>query len=1076
MTITTQTGKVVVDTNLIPYIRQREVEFVANNLKPYKVARIFFDDIAVNGFCQAGSRILLDSKKVVEVSRNNDSIVVQNDIVWQGTNATVNTFNGIVESFNPSNRTVTIRRLEGDFDDKAQLFFQNSRTTITYSSSIVVSAVDSQTADLFYPGEGVIAPQRGNGFATVIATSGSNILYLKQNYINVNVAPVGVSLALVASQYKPGDIVYQTADGSQRYDQAIFRGIVKYFHGTGQGLIAIEPVQGSRFTVNANTGLAISDPNFEANALTHIWNATTPSAAALYASEFNNATFGSNNTIRSTQNASVNINISSFVHRSGVIANVDSGSSQTIILNSGSGNAPALGNLIYFCSGSGVGEFKRITNISGGIATLESPLSFSPDCTTKYSVGNHDVDLYGGIAGLFHIPSYSRFKFKTGNRLFTITDTARYNDPDYGMRAIATYAASGILQTTQRIQTTPVLKPMPELNGDSLVSPTAPADRPAVGDAVKPPITGSSASTIPRIPLGDGMAQTFFTPKPNSNKQDYGMYCTSIDLFFKSKPSTATYFKNSKLISRGSLQLPVTVKIAEVQNGYPTKNYLAAKSVNAKDVNVSDIPNINDPTTITKFTFDDPVFLEPNREYAIIVGSESPEYELFIAELGDNVIGSAASSPIRISEQPYAGSFFRSQNSSTWTPYQNQDLMFIVNKAIFDSSGTVNFNLDAPPVANIDIDRVMLMSTDLNFPVGLIDYKLRGVYSATSLLDTIGTNLVVNKPVEFGTLLDKSSKNSTNRRKLIQGNANSFILNVDMSSTDPDISPILNIERLSLTAATFAINNAGLSNTKIAISNYGSKYISTNTTAVDPLTSISVHGSTSLAVNTAAIAFRNAYFPYPAHNVGLYAITISGGDGSGANGFALANTDGSNTINAIVLTQMGSGYVRTPTVVIQAPNFNGTTGGITAAATVSGEDSKSGGNILSKYITREIVLEEGFESGDLRVFMDAIRPTGTDILVYYKVLSPDDPETINDKSWQLMGKVKESYSRNPNTFIALEFRPSLEENRIRYTENGISYPIGGTFKNFQIKVCMITNDQSLIPRIKNLRVTALPEG
>jgi len=163
-------------------------------------------------------------------------------------------------------------------------------------------------------------------------------------------------------------------------------------------------------------------------------------------------------------------------------------------------------------------------------------------------------------------------------------------------------------------------------------------------------------------------------------------------------------------------------------------------------------------------------------------------------------------------------------------------------------------------------------------------------------------------------------------------------------------------------------------------------------------------------------------------------------------------------------------------VTIQAPTFLGTTGGTTATTVVSGEDGKSGGNILAKYLTREIILEDGFESGDLRVFMDAIRSTGTDILVYYKVRSGDDPESISDKSWRLMSKVKDVFSRNPSTFIGLEFRPSLDENRINYTENGVSYPIGGTFKHFQIKVCMITSDQSLIPRVKNLRITAVPEG
>jgi hypothetical protein len=1067
MAITTQTGKVVVDTNLVPYIRGREVEFVAHNLKPYKIARIFFDDVAVNGFCQAGSRVLLDSKKVVEVDRNNAATVYQSDIVYQGTSATVNTFNGIVESFDTTNKKVTIRRLEGDFDDNAQLYFQNVRTTLTYSNANVVSVADSNTADLFFPGEGVIAPQRGNGFATVISTSGSNIIYLKQNYMNINVDPVGISLSVAASQCKPGDMVYQTEDGAQRYDKATFRGIVRYFHGLGQGMMAIEPIQGT-FVANAT--------NSTANAKTYIWNATTPSAAAIAANNYNSATFASNSLIASIQNSSVSINVSSFVHRSGVVANVNSGSASLLILNSNSGNAPALGNLIYFCSGTGVGEIKKITAINGANATLNSALTFVPDCTTRYSVGNHEVDEYGSLSGLFHIPSFPSFKFKTGNRIFTITDTARYNDPDYGMRAAASYAASGILQTTQRIQTTPVLSPLPETDGNSLVVPSSPADRPAVGTPVKSPVTGSTASTIPRIPLGDGMAQTFFVPKPNSNKQDYGIYCTSVDLFFKSKPSVATYFKNSKLISRGSLQLPVTVKIAEVQNGYPTKNYLASKTVNAKDVNVSDIPNVNDPTTSTKFTFDDPVFLEPNREYAIIVGSDSPDYELFIAELGADVLGSGTTTTVRISEQPYAGSFFRSQNSSTWTPYQNQDLMFVLNKAVFDTSGTVTFNLDMPPVANIDIDRVMLTSTDLKFPVGIVDYKLKGVYSSTLAQETSGVDLEPNKPVEFGTLLDKSAKTSINRRKLLQGNANSMILTVDMSSTDADVSPIVNIERLAITAATFSINNAGLSNTKIAITNYGAKYISSNTTSANPNTSISVYGSTSDTVNTAAIAFRNTYFPYPTYNVGLYAISIAGGNGSSAAGFALANTDSMNTVNAIVLTNMGSGYTTTPTVTIQDPTFLGTTGGTTATTVVSGEDGKSGGNILAKYLTREIILEDGFESGDLRVFMDAIRSTGTDILVYYKVRSGDDPESIGDKSWRLMSKVKDVFSRNPNTFVGLEFRPSLDENRINYTENGVSYPIGGSFKHFQIKVCMITSDQSLIPRVKNLRITAVPEG
>ena len=46
-----------------------------------------------------------------------------------------------------------------------------------------------------------------------------------------------------------------------------------------------------------------------------------------------------------------------------------------------------------------------------------------------------------------------------------------------------------------------------------------------------------------------------------------------------------------------------------------------------------------------------------------------------------------------------------------------------------------------------------------------------------------------------------------------------------------------------------------------------------------------------------------------------------------------------------------------------------------------------------------------------------------------------------------MGKVSDVVSKNSRTLIGLEFRPSLVQNRISYVENGVNYPIGGTFKS-----------------------------
>lgn len=1078
MPITTNFGKVVVDTNLVPYIRENQILFTAQNLKPYKLAKIFFDDVAVNQFCQAPGRLLLDSKKVITITRDNTSnTITVGDIAFQGSSNTVNTFNSIVDAFYTANNTIVLRRLSGDFDQQATLYLENVSTGVVYANCNNDIVTNINTSDYFRIGEGIVAPDRGNAFGTVMATAGENVLYVNQNYINMNVvALTGNSLS--QNEWAPGDIVFQTTDGSRRYDTASFKGIVKYFNINNQGALAIEPLIGK---VNVSANASSTD---SANGKYWFWNASNNASKALGSYAFNRGYFASNTNVQSVINTSTRINTSSWIHRSGVTANTDTPNAYTIILNTTSGNAIANGNLIYITTGTGVGTIRQIESVNGDVVKLKEPLNFSLTSNTHYSIGNFEVDQYGTVTGLFHIPSFSTFKFKTGSRVLTITDTNTFNDPDYQMRAAATYSASGVLNSTQRIQTTPVLAPLPETDPDSLVAPVSPSDRTYNTQQNKSPVTGSTASTTPRIPLGDGLSQTFFTPKPLDNNQDYGIFCTSIDLFFKTKPASGGFFTNSALQKRSSMQLPVTVKIAEVVNGYPTKNYLASKTLQTKDVKISDVPSTSNTSTSTKFTFDDPVYLEPSKEYAITVQSDSPDYELFIAELGQDVVGVTPTR--RISEQPYAGSLFRSQNSTTWTPYQNQDLMFVLNKAIFRDSGTATFNLEETPTANVDVDRVMLISSDLKFPVGVVDYRLRGIYSQDSTQEATGIYLNPNSPVEYGTVLDRSGKTDSasflNRRRIIRGNANSFLMTVEMSSTNGDVSPFVNLERLSIAAVTYGINNGGFTNSFISITNAGSGYnatVSATNWVSGSNTNVIVGDINGAAANTSmrnfAQLYRQTYYANN-FNVGFYGVTItnnSNDSGTGAAGFAVANTDGSNTINHIVITTTGNGYLETPTMSIASGNASVNS---QAYALINGETDKSGGNMIAKYVTREIVLEDGFESGDLRVFMDAIRPTGTDIQVYYKVLSGDDPQSIADKSWRRMTIVKDIFSKNFKTITALEFRPSLDSNQISYTENGLNYPIGGKFKKFAIKVCMRTSDASIIPRIKNVRIIAVPEG
>jgi len=1048
-----QQATVVGSASLIPYIRRQDVSFDADNLRPNKMARLYMDDFVMNQYAQKANKLVLNSKKILTITPNTgvSTGIYANDFVYQGSSNLAPTFSGVVETYYSGNTTLVIRSMSGNFDVSANVLVENTVSFVTVTTANISKVVNANTSDIFFRGEGLYC-QNNNVYITVLGSSGENILYVNENYITLNVGVISPNtLSTMTNDYRSGDLVYQTLDGVRNIDRATFRGKVEYYNNSvGANVISISTISGK---LNVNTSLA--------NVVSRLWNASNTSARALVALETKMYDFSTNNVLISTNTASKRVTIESHVHNSGLVANVSAntveGGGQYVYVNS-TDTPIAAGNLMYFTSGTGLGQFRRVASVSGKRITLTSALTIDPSSNTKYSIGNHIIDENGSISGIINIPEEPNFKFKTGERVFTITDVDTLDDNDYTMKASAKFTAGGLANQMQRINMTPVSRPLPEFAPNNPVAPVTPTQRTSSTVPVQNPLTNVMRTLIPALPIGDPIAQTFSTPKPASNKVGYGVFISSIDLFFGAKPSVA----------RGSLQLPVSVKIAETDNGFPTKKYLASATVKCKDVKVSTSPSISDPDTVTKFTFDDPVYLLPDTEYALIVQSESPEYECYIAELGGEVLG--ADPPRRISEQPYAGSFFRSQNSSTWTPYQNEDLMFVINKAVFSGSGSVIMNLKDVPLADINVDRLLLNTSRLTFPVASLDFKVKGVFKSNGAFDSYNY-VKPQQEFKYGALLDASNKqtssNFLNTRKIALGNANSVQVTAEFVSVDPDVSPIFNKETMMILAGEHNINDAGVANTIISITNRGAGYNAISTSGN------TIKGSSNTTLNNAAQLFRETYLANN-FNVGFYALTIGGTNGTGADGFAVANTSGANTIDYIVINSQGSGYITTPTMGIATPNA--TTGGINATLTVHGETGKRGGNIKAKYITRQITLEDGFESGDIRVYMDAIRPNGTDVHVYYKVLGSEDPDRFSDKPWVLMEKFKDTKSKDQNQIIELQFRPNLTENKLSYVENGRQYPIGGKFKHFAIKVALTAVDSTVVPLVRNLRIIATPEG
>jgi hypothetical protein len=330
------------------------------------------------------------------------------------------------------------------------------------------------------------------------------------------------------------------------------------------------------------------------------------------------------------------------------------------------------------------GTFTAGESIVGSISLLTGS-AITVD-TIKTAGSSIYSDINGKVQMLFTIPSTDLVRFRTGQRQFTLTDVST-NDITYTSKGNGQYYAQGILETKQATY-------MSTRNGV------------LVQNQVDPQYQTITQTTSRTVGSGsvyyDPLAQTFQIQSKG------GAFLTSVDLYFASKDK----------------RIPVHVEIREVVNGAPGKTVLPYSQVtlNPEQVNIASttvtLPDgtiVPDYNTATRFTFPSPVYVQDLGEYAIVVSSDSNSYKAWISNMGDQIPGSSR----MISEQPYAGVLFKSQNGSTWTANQDQDLKFTLNRAVFATNtiGTVQF-------ANDIINKVVLDNNPFETNIGSAKLKV----------------------------------------------------------------------------------------------------------------------------------------------------------------------------------------------------------------------------------------------------------------------------------------------------------------------------------------------------------------
>jgi len=465
--------------------------------------------------------------------------------------------------------------------------------------------------------------------------------------------------------------------------------------------------------------------------------------------------------------------------------------------------------------------------------------------------------------------------------------------------------------------------------------------------------------------------------------------------------------------------VPVTLQLRPTVNGVPSASVIypnGTVTLTPDKVKTTDTPSLDDANSYTEFKFDAPIYLQPG-EHSFVFFSNSNKYETYVAEIGKLDIVQQR----QISEQAYGGSLFLSQNGSTWTADQTSDMLFRIYRSVFSTTpAALKFNVIAPS-SNVTYDLAHLITNDLVLGNTSVAYTFNTTVDA-------GGGSTGFQPIL--PLQDYYMDDGYGRRVITTSN-NSFVLQAVMSTLNPAVSPVVDASRCGATIVENIINNLPLRNSEIFITSSGTGYA--NSTDVT--------------------------------------VSITGGGGTGAT--ASANVL-SNTINSVYITNGGSGYTTSPTITITP----GSGGGSGAAVTYNGEDKQLGGNANVRYMTRKVILNDGFDSGDLRVYLTGYKPSNSNILVYYKILSKSDSDLFDNKNYQLMTELgNENYvATSRGDYRELTFAPGtggVANNSVGYTTSTTGF---STFRTFAIKIVLTGTSTVDVPKVRDVRAIAFPSG
>jgi hypothetical protein len=741
-------------------------------------------------------------------------------------------------------------------------------------------------------------------------------------------------------------------------------------------------------------------------------------------------------------------------------------------------NSPATA-VVGLCATKADGSREiRVQNWTGGFSNgdvLVGTISGARGTIINGSAGTNPGDplissFNGDVVALFQIPNNSALAFRTGSRVFKLSD-----DPNNGSNSTSsssvTYTATGILQTKQ-----------------AYVTSTRNAQ--VVQTQVSDSQTLVSSNTFVASDTGwyDPLAQTFLIQSTD------GAFLTEVDLFFQSKDAN----------------IPVQIEIRQVVNGYPGSTVLPFSHtvLTPNQVNVSE-----DGSVATTFKFASPVYVNDATSYALVVMSDSNNYNLWISQLGDKMVNSDRF----ISEQPYAGVLFKSQNASTWTADQTQDMKFTIRRAKFVTGqyGEAEFvndqvTLDTLPtlcfqtVTGSKVVRVFHANHGL--PVGST-VVIAGVTAAVNGIPAANFNgsfVIANVDFDSYTITVATAATLT-------GYAGNAGITAAGNYSFDQIQPVVQQQTFTGTTSSWFVKTTtgmspeGAETPYLLDSAYSAVAVNDNNVlghtclvaSVANQSASALHGSKSLFLKGRLYTTNDAVSPFiDMHRLSAILVRnrVNAPTAANVNVAGLddrvvvsANTNvafGTNTITTTdaatkalfktvavghVLNVAGSVSANNGDAIVTAVAADGSSITLADTFTVTAagasitltsremfvdEIAPINSTTISKYVSKKVNFAN--TSTYLRVQLAASVPAVGKLLVYYKVNPAGSALDFDTVPYTLL---------NPDASIPVSSNGSFSD--VTFSLSGLS-----AFDAVQVKLVMQSTDTSQVPMVKDLRIIA----